>query len=152
MSCGTRAKLGWRMGIGTDILDLDLPGGRSLVHRLDPVHAGLSYDEIEAVETRLEAYPSFGMVNMHRAYALKLKSGDLIILGEDRALNTGMASAAVSNAVLEILRRRALEVRDLGMAKGRGGLLCVSCLRRRRRGMRPALMMTGKSLCGARLE
>lgn len=121
----TRSKLGWRMGIGADILELDLPGGRSLIHRLDPVRARLSYDEIEAVETRLEAYPSFGMVNMHRAYALKLKSGDLIMLGEDRTLNTGLASATLSRAVQEILQHRELEVRDLGMARGRGGLLCV---------------------------
>ena len=77
------------------------------------------------VETRLEAYTSVGMVSMHRSYALKLKTGRLIMLGEDRALNTAMASSILANTVKHIVRRGKLEARDLGMAEGRGGILLV---------------------------
>ena len=34
-----RGKQGWRVGVGTDFLNLDLPKSRSLIHRLAPVHA-----------------------------------------------------------------------------------------------------------------
>ena len=79
-------------GIGAEALDLDLPSSRSLTHRLKAVHAKLRFDEIESVQTRLEAYRSFGMANMNCSYALKLKGGDVIVLGEDRALGTQLAS------------------------------------------------------------
>lgn len=121
----TRSKLKWRVTIGADALELDLPGGRSAFHRLDPVHTKVRYDEIAAVETRLEAYPSMGMVNINRAYALRLKAGDLIILGEDRGLNTALASATLTTAVGQMLEHGGLKARDRGMALGRGGFLCV---------------------------
>ena len=120
-----RARRDWRIAVGTDALVLDLPGGRSLVHRLDPVRTQVCFNQIEAIETRLEAYRSFGMTNMHRSYALKLKTGDLIVLGEDRALNTGMASDFFANAIEVIARHGDLEMRDLGMTEGRGGILSV---------------------------
>lgn len=120
-----RAKWGWRIAIGTDALDLDLPSGRSLIHRLDPVHARVRYDQIDAIETRLEAYRSFGMANMHRSYALRLKTGDLIVLGEDRAVGTSMASSFLADTVEHIVQRGGLDIRDLGMAEGRGGIFSV---------------------------
>ena len=85
----------------------------------------MKYDAIDAVETRLEAYRSVGSVNINRIYALRLKSGELIILGEDRALNTSMESATVTSTVKRILQQGSLDVRDLGMAEGRGGLFAV---------------------------
>lgn len=121
----TRSKLGWRVGFGKDAVALDLPGGRSFTHHLGPVHRRVRYDEIEAIETRLEAYVSLGMVNMQRVFGLRLKSGDLVILGEDRALETALATALMTKVVLEIFKRAAPDVRDFGMAKGKGGFLCV---------------------------
>ncbi|MCP3869618.1 MAG: hypothetical protein GY703_16305 [Gammaproteobacteria bacterium] len=120
-----RAKWGWCIAVGADALDLDLPDGRSLIHRLDPVHRQISYEQIEVIETRLEAYRSFGMANMHRSYALKLKTGDLIVLGEDRALGTGMASTFFANTVEQIVQHGQLGVQDLGMVEGNGGVLSV---------------------------
>lgn len=119
----THGRLGWHIAIGPDGLRLDLPRGRSLIHRPAPVHARIGFDEIEAIVTRLEAYSGFGMTNMQRIFALKLKAGELIILGEDRALNTGLASAVLSKAIAQILRFGDLEVRDLGMVEGRSGFL-----------------------------
>ncbi len=104
---------------------LDLPRARSLIHRPRPLHATVALDDIEAIETRLEAYSSLGMTNMQRIVALKLRSGELIILGEDRALNTGLASSVLAKAVAQIVRSGGVEVRDLGMVEGRGGFLVV---------------------------
>jgi hypothetical protein len=120
-----RAKRNWRITVGTDTLELELPRGRSLVHRLDPVRAKIRFDEIEAVETRLEAYRSFAMANMQRSYALRLKAGDTIILGEDRALGTALASDFFAGAVDRIVGQGKLPTRDLGMAEGKGGILSV---------------------------
>ena len=119
------AKRRWCIDVRPDALALDLPGGRSLAHRLDPVRTQVRFDQIEAIETRLEAYRSFGLSNMNRSYALKLKTGDLIILGEDRALSTGMASDVFANAIEIIGRNADLEIRDLGMVEGRGGIFSV---------------------------
>jgi len=121
----TRGKVGWRIAIGADGLRLDLPGGRSLIHRPKPVHTQIGFNEIEAIETRLEAYSGIGMTNMQRIFMLKLKAGDLIIVGEDRALATGLASAVLSKAITQIRRFRDLEVRDLGMVEGRSGFLTI---------------------------
>jgi len=120
-----RGKLGWRISIGADALDLDLPASRSLTHRLKPVHARLRFDEIESVETRLEAYRSFGMANMNRSYALRLNAGDVIVLGEDRALGTQLASSFFQRVAERIVEHGKMQMRDLGMAEGRGGILSV---------------------------
>ena len=121
----TAGNLGWCIAIGADALDLDLPRGRSLIHRLDPVHSHIRFDEIEAVEGRLEAYATLRMTNMQRAYALKLKTGSVIILGEDRALNSDLESSIVAKTVERIVRRGKLGTRDLGMVEGSGGILGV---------------------------
>lgn len=122
----TRGKIGWRMEIGAHSVGLDLPRGRSLIHQLAPVHTTIPYDDIDTIETRLEAYPGFfGLTNMHRSYALKLKAGDVIILGEDRALHTALESSLMRGAVEEIVRRSDLPMRDLGMAEGRPGFLSL---------------------------
>lgn len=121
----TRAKVGWRIEIGADWLRLDLPRARSLIHRLRPVHARIDFAEIEVIEARLEAFPTWGMVIMQQIFAVKLKAGDLIILGEDRALATGLASSVLARAVSEIVQASGVEVRNLGMVQGRGGILAV---------------------------
>lgn len=120
-----RGKQGWRISIGTDTVDLDLPGGRSLIHRPKPVHGRVRFGEMDRVETRLEAYRSFGLANMQRVYALKLKTGEVIILGEDRALGTSMASAFFETVAAHIVERGGIPLHDLGMAEGKGGILAV---------------------------
>lgn len=120
-----RGKWGWRITIKADALDLDLPSGRSLVDRPEAIHVKLGFDEIDAIETRLEAYRSFGMANMQRSYALRLKTGKLIMLGEDRALGTGMASTFLADAIQLISRAGGLAIRNLGMVEGRGGFFTV---------------------------
>ncbi len=122
----TRGKVGWRVTLAGDGLDLDLPSGRSLTHRLRPVRAHLGYGEIASVETRLEAYSGrSGLTNMQRGYALRLARGEVIYLGEDRALGSALASSPMAPAAAEIARRCGHDIRDLGMAEGRAGLFSL---------------------------
>jgi hypothetical protein len=108
-----------------DALRLDLPSGRSLIHRPPAQHLTIPYDQIEAIETRLEGYGSLGMEIVQRAYVLRRKSGDMIFLFEDRALATGFESRMFSKLAADIAARAHVSVRDLGMVEGRGGALTV---------------------------
>ncbi|MFI5011347.1 MAG: hypothetical protein ACHQAY_03270 [Hyphomicrobiales bacterium] len=102
-----------------------MPAGRSLIRRAASQHAKILYADIEAIETRLEAYPSLGMQSMQRAYVLRRRNGELIFLFEDRAIGTPLASSVFPKLVADIARRAAAPIRDLGMIEGRGGVLGV---------------------------
>jgi hypothetical protein len=110
---------------GADGVELRLPAARSLVHALRAERRNVAWSEIAAIETRLEAYRSLGMANMQRAYALRLHTGELIFLGEDRALGTNLATGMLAQLVARLRERSPLELVDRGMAEGRGGLLAV---------------------------
>ncbi|MFO1017917.1 MAG: hypothetical protein U1E03_09990 [Hyphomonadaceae bacterium] len=103
-----------------------LPAGRALTRQLPNFGATIEYAAMGAIETRLEAYRSMGMAAMQRAYALRLKSGELIILGEDRGLGSSVAQVGIGVLAAELARRAAIEITDLGMAEGKGGMLMVS--------------------------
>jgi hypothetical protein len=120
-----RGKWGLRVALEPDALRLDLPAGRSLIHRPPAQHLTIPYDQIEAIETRVEGYGSLGMEIVQRAYVLRRKSGDLIFLFEDRALATGLESRMFSKLAADIAARAHVPVRDLGMIEGRGGALAV---------------------------
>jgi len=104
---------------------LDLPGGRSLIHRPRAQQLTIPYADIDAVETRLEAYRSLGMAMMERAYVLSRKQGDKIFLFEDRALGTPIETPMVTQIAEAIVARAHVPLHDLGMVEGRGGLLAV---------------------------
>jgi hypothetical protein len=122
-------KWGLRVVLDSDALVLDLPSGRSLIHRPPTQHLRVPYADIAAIETRLEAYRTLGMAMMQRAYVLRRKTpdagGDLIFLFEERALATQFASNLFGRLALEIADRADVELRDLGMVEGKGGLLAV---------------------------
>jgi hypothetical protein len=120
-----RAKHGLSIRAGADGLELRLPAARSLVRTLRAERRSVAWSEIAAIETRLEAYRSLGMANMQRAYVLRLSAGELIFLGEDRALGTNIATAMLANLVARLRERSPIELIDRGMAEGRGGLLGV---------------------------
>ena len=103
-----------------------LPAGRALTRQLPNFGATIEYAAMGAIETRLEAYRSMGMAAMQRAYALRLKSGELIILGEDRGLGSSVAQVGIGVLAAELARGAAIEITDLGMAEGKGGMLMVS--------------------------
>jgi hypothetical protein len=117
----------WRLRIALDAdsATLDLPSGRSLIHRPPTQHLTIGYADVAALETRLEAYGTLGMEIVQRAYVLRRKSGELIFLFEERALATAFASSMFAKIVGDLATRTGVDVKDLGMAEGRGGLLCV---------------------------
>ena len=86
------------------------------------VRLALDVKDVAALETRLEAFRSFGMANMQRNYGLRLTNGELIVLGEDRALATGMAEETMGQMVDTIVQKTGLPLVDLGMVEGHGGL------------------------------
>jgi hypothetical protein len=62
-----RGKWGLRVELLADRMVLHLPGGRSLIHRPRTQHLTIPYADIDAVETRLEAYRTLGMAMMQRS-------------------------------------------------------------------------------------
>lgn len=120
-----RGKWGLRVALHTHVLVLDLPAGRSLIHRPAPYHREIAYADIAAVEMRLEGYRTLGMAMMQRAYVLHLKDGELIFLFEDRAIGTPMESTLFGRLAVDIAARAGVALRDLGMAEGGGGFLGV---------------------------
>jgi hypothetical protein len=117
----------WRLHVvlDADAVTLDLPAGRSLIHRPPPQHLTIPYADIAAVESRLEGFRTFGIENMQRAYVLRRKDNDLIFLFEDRALGTAMASSLFSGIAAELAARAGGTVHDIGMVAGQGGVLGV---------------------------
>jgi len=114
-----------RLILAADTVTLDLPAGRSLIHRPPAQHVMLPYADIAAVETRLEAFRTSGMAIMQRAYGLRRRDDALIFLFEERALATGFASAMFSAIANELAARAGTAVTDLGIAEGDGGVLAV---------------------------
>ena len=107
-------------------VELFLPKNRSLIHATQRQQLTVPYSDIAAIETRLEAYPSFGMVNMQQPYVLRRKNGDTIFLFEERAVGTRLQSSYFGRLIDEIAARAGVGVRDLGMSEGRGGVLGVA--------------------------
>jgi hypothetical protein len=120
-----RGKWGLRVALDSDALVLDLPVGRSLIHRPPAQHLHIPYDDIEAIESRLEAYETFGMAMLQRSYVLRRKNGQLIFLFEDRAIGSVLSNPVFAKLVADIVARAGVPLRDLGMAEGKGGFLAV---------------------------
>lgn len=117
------AKMRWRIDIGPEVVALQLPAYRSISFRRDAVTRTLARSEIAAIEYRLEAYSSFGMANLQRSYALRLKSGELIILGEDRGIGTNIEDSNLSKVAEILAENLAIGFREKPMVRGEGGLL-----------------------------
>jgi hypothetical protein len=120
-----RGKWRLRVTMDPDALVLDLPAGRSLIHKAPTQQLRIPYAEIEAIETRLEAYRTLGMAMLQRAYVLHRKDGELIYLFEDRALDTLYETSFFTRLANDVASRAGVPVRDLGMTEGGGGVLGV---------------------------
>jgi hypothetical protein len=106
-------------------LELDLAAHRSLIHAPPRVVARLALDAIEAIETRLESYPQWGMAEIQRSYRLCLKCSDSILLFEQRALGTNQESADMDELAESLAQRIGVPLRDLGMVAGKLGFLGI---------------------------
>jgi hypothetical protein len=98
-----RGKWGMRVILDTNAVTLDLPAGRSLIHRPPTQHLIISYADIEAIDARFEAYGSLGIEMVQRAYGSHRKSGELVFLFEERAPGTAMESSMFADIVAETL-------------------------------------------------
>ena len=116
-------KWGLWLALDADAVTLNLPAGRSLIHRPPMQHLTIRYADIELIETRLEAYGSLGMEMMQRTYVLRRKNNDLVFLFEDRALGTGLASSLFTNIAAELAARAGGKLQDIGMVEGKNGFL-----------------------------
>ncbi len=120
-----RGKWGLRLVLDTDAVKLDLPAGRSLIHRPPAQHLTIPFADIEAIDARFEAYGTLGMEMMQRAYVLHRKSGGPIFLFEERAVATTMESSMFTGIVADLVARADVPLRELGTVEGKGGLLGV---------------------------
>jgi hypothetical protein len=116
---------GLRVALLGDHMKLDLPTGRSLVHRPVAQHMTIPYSDIESVETRLEAFSSLGMLILQRPFVLSLKHDDPIFLFEDRAIGSPIETPIYEPIAAAIVARANVPLRDHGMVKGDGGFLSV---------------------------
>jgi hypothetical protein len=120
-----RGKWGLRVVLDADTVTLDLPAGRSLIHRPPAQHLTIPYTEIETIDARFEAYGTLGMAMMQRAYVLHRKGGELIFLFEERALATALETSLFAEIVADLAARAGVSLRELGTVEGRGGFLGV---------------------------
>jgi hypothetical protein len=120
-----RGKWGLRVLLGADAITLDLPSGRSLIHRLPAQHRVIPYGDIDGIETRAEAYGSLGQTMIQRAYVLRRKNGELIFLFEDRAQGSAMEVTMFADIAAAVAARAGTTLHDIGMVEGHGGLLGV---------------------------
>ena len=120
-----RGKWGLRVVLDTDAVTLDLPAGRSLIHRPPAQHLTIPYTDIEAIDARFEAYGTLGMEMMQRAYVLHRKDGELIFLFEERAMATALKSSLFTDVVAELAMQAGVTLRELGTVEGKGGFLGV---------------------------
>jgi len=106
-----RGKWGLRVVLDGDAVTLDLPAGRSLIHRPPAQHLTIPYTDIEAIDARFEAYGTLGMEMMQRAYVLHRKGGELIFLFEERAMATALQSSLFTDIVAELAMRAGVTLR-----------------------------------------
>jgi hypothetical protein len=120
-----RGKWRLRVNLEPDLLVLDLPAGRSLIHHPGAVHISMPYSDIATIESRQEAYRSLGMAMLQRSYVLRRKTEELIFLFEDRAIGTAYETSFFPALARDIAARAGVPLVDLGMVEGGGGVLGV---------------------------
>lgn len=104
-------------------ITLHLPAGRSLIHAPPRCKTTIAWQDVSAIETRLEVYRAQGMANMQRAYRLVRRTRAPIFLFEQRAIGTGLEGPSMQALATEIAERADVSLSDLGMVRGRGGIL-----------------------------
>lgn len=104
-------------------ITLLLPAGRSLIHAPPRFTETIAWQHASAIETRLEVYRAQKMAFMQRAYRLVRWNGEPIFLFEQRAIGTGLEGPSMQALASEIATRADVSLSDLGMARGRDGIL-----------------------------
>lgn len=104
-------------------IELDLIQGRSLTHRSPACRVILPWRAIRSLDFRLEGYGAQGLAMMQRSYWLVPHAGSPILLFEDRAIASRVATIPMTRVAREIAERGGVPMIERGMVKGRGGVL-----------------------------
>lgn len=116
----------WRIAPGPVNAWFQLPVWRVMFGPEPSLSGPLAYSAIAAIEWREEAASSLGLTAINRVYALRLKSGGVIILGEDRPIpQSDDYTRLVGEAARAIANRARVPVRQQPMAKRKSGFLTL---------------------------
>lgn len=119
-------KNAWRIALGPLNAWFNLPVWRLLYGPQPSMSGPLAYSAIRAVEWREEVTRTMGMTTINRVYAMRLKSGTVIILGEDRPIPKTMAYTRLAGDAARALSQMAnAPLRQLPMAEGKAGFLTI---------------------------
>lgn len=119
-------KNSWRISLGPVNAWFHLPLRRLLYGPAPRMSGPLPYSAIRAIEWREEAFRTMGMATINRVYAIRLKSGGLILLGEDRPIpKTYDYTTLAGNAARALAQKAGAPLRQVQMAEGNGGFLTL---------------------------
>ncbi len=116
-------KVRWRVVISEQGTDLQLPAARSYLTKPAAWNGTLQPAQLECVEWREEVYTTLGLTTIVKVYVLRLRTGELIMLGEDRPIArttdytrlVGESADALADWIGVPLRQRAMARGDAGI-------------------------------------
>lgn len=119
-------KTRWRVTLEPEGAVFNLPVWRLLFGPAAGLRGPLSYGAMQAVEWREEAIETMGLTTINRVYAIRLKSGGVILLGEDRPIpKTVNYTTLAGDAAGALARTAGVSLRKRPMAKADGGFLTL---------------------------
>lgn len=119
-------KNAWRISLGPVNAWFQLPLRRLLYGPAPRMSGPLAYSAIRAIEWREEAFRTMGMATINRVYAIRLKSGGVILLGEDRPIpKTFDYTKLAGDAARALAEKARVPLRQMPMVEGNGGFLTL---------------------------
>lgn len=116
----------WRVRLGEAEAWFRLPVWRLLSGAEPSLSGPLAYSSIAAIEWREEAMRSMGLSTLNRVYAIRLKSGAVIALGEDRPVqHSDSYTSLAGDAARALARRAGVKLVKRPMAEGKTGFLTL---------------------------
>jgi hypothetical protein len=124
------AKFGWKLQIGVQALRLNLPGTRSYLSRPPAFEGEVPLRTITGVEWREERYTMGPVAVVVKAWSLRLRDGQRIVLGEDRPIpRTGDYTTLMRQAGEAVAKAAGVRPMRLPDAEGSGGFLGLAFTR-----------------------
>ncbi len=116
----------WRVSLGPINAWFQLPIRRLLYAPAPRLTGPLAYSAIRGIEWREEAFRTMGMATINRVYAIRLKSGAVILLGEDRPIpKTLNYTILAGDAARALASKAGVGMQQLQMVEGNGGFLTL---------------------------
>lgn len=116
----------WQLTLGPETAWFNLPVWRLLSGPEPSLSGSLAYTSIAAIEWREEAMRSLGLTTINRVYSIRLKSGGVIALGEDRPVPRSEAYTTLAGEAARALAKRAgVGMVKRPMAEGKTGFLTL---------------------------